>query len=210
MSHLDEQRGARRAIGIGVVGLLHAGLIWALTVGLAEKPVSVATIAVEALFIDVPQPREASPPPAVETPPPAVTPPAARPPVAAPPPRPASPQPATLSPPADAAPAAPAPAEPASKAIPLRSDPDRPNRKPPYPPSSKRLGEEGTVVLLLHVAASGDVDEARIDRSSGFAKLDEAAARQALKSWHFIPATRAGAPVAAWHRFTVTFRLTDD
>lgn len=205
MSYLDERRGARRAIGIGVVGLLHAGLIWALTVGLAEKPVDVATVAVEALFVDVPQPREANPPPVVETPPPAVTPPAA-------PPRPAKPRPAVLAPaPAPAiAPVAPAPAEAASRATPPRSDPDRPNRKPPYPPSSKRLGEEGTVVLLLHVAASGDVDEARIDRSSGFARLDEAAARQATTSWHFIPAIRAGAPVAAWHRFTVTFRLTDD
>ncbi len=210
MSYLDERRGAQRAIGIGVVGLLHAGLIWALTVGLAEKPVDVAAVAVKALFVDVPQPREANPRPAVETPPPAVTPPpAARPPVA-PPPRPASPQPTMTSPPADAAPAVRVPTEAASTAMPPRADPDRPNRKPPYPPSSKRLGEEGTVVLLLHVAASGEVDEARLDRSSGFAKLDEAAARQAMKSWHFIPATRAGAPVAAWHRFTVTFRLTDD
>lgn len=213
MSYLEERRGARRAVGIGVVGALHAGLIWALTVGLAEKPVDVATVAVKALFIDVPQPREAAPPPAVETPPPAVTPPPAPPPVrqspvAAPPPRPANPRPAMLSPPADVAPSA--PAEPVSTATPPRSDPDRPNRKPPYPPSSKRLGEEGTVVLLLHVAASGEVDEARVDESSGFTKLDEAAARQATRSWHFVPATRAGNPVAAWFRFAVTFRLTDD
>lgn len=204
MSYLEERRGARRAVGIGVVGALHAGLIWALTVGLAEKPVDVATVAVKALFIDVPQPREAAPPAVVETPPPAVKPPvkppsATRPPVAAPP-RPANPRPAMLSP----------PAEPASTATPPRSDPDRPNRKPPYPPSSKRLGEEGTVVLLLHVAASGEVDEARVDESSGFTKLDEAAARQATRSWHFVPATRAGVPVAAWFRFAVTFRLTDD
>ena len=75
---------------------------------------------------------------------------------------------------------------------------------------SRRLGEEGTVALLLHVTASGDVDEARIEKSSGYARLDKAAASETMKSWRFTPAMKGGSPIAVWHRYLVTFRLDEE
>mgnify|MGYP005812788851 CR=1 FL=1 len=86
-------------------------------------------------------------------------------------------------------------------------DPGHPNARPPYPEASRHLREEGTVLLLLHVTASGAVDEARIEKSSGFGRLDRAAQNEATKSWHFLPATRGGVSVATWHPYAVKFDL---
>ena len=72
---------------------------------------------------------------------------------------------------------------------------------------SKRLGEEGTVVLLLTVSGEGRVTEAKIDQSSGFERLDEAASKEAVRSWRFLPGTRNGKPETMQFRLKVTFSL---
>ncbi|MGE0383360.1 MAG: TonB family protein [Gammaproteobacteria bacterium] len=84
----------------------------------------------------------------------------------------------------------------------------RPNPQPDYPPISRRLGEQGSVILALLVEIDGHVAEARVDSSSGHARLDEAAVAHALKRWRFAPGTEDGVPVAAWHRVRVRFTLT--
>lgn len=67
---------------------------------------------------------------------------------------------------------------------------------PNYPPTSRRLGEEGTVVLRVELDEQGKVCAARVSSSSGFARLDDAALT-AMRTWHCNPAQRAGQPVRA-------------
>lgn len=70
---------------------------------------------------------------------------------------------------------------------------------PAYPPSSRKRGEEGTAVLLLSVA-KGKVQEVAVEKSSGFPRLDEAAAA-ALRRWLFSPS------LTGQVRVPVVFRL---
>ena len=100
-------------------------------------------------------------------------------------------------------------AAPRPRKTPPRSDPRHPLSQPEYPPTARRLGQEGTVVLLIYVQADGKVSDVKIQKSSGFDKLDEAALREAKRSWRFIPAKEGNTPVAEWGQFAVTFRLTD-
>jgi len=43
-----------------------------------------------------------------------------------------------------------------------------------YPDASKRANEEGSCILLMKVAASGQILDATVQTSSGFPRLDEA------------------------------------
>lgn len=67
---------------------------------------------------------------------------------------------------------------------------------PAYPPQSRRLGETGVVVLRVELSETGNVALARVDRSSGYSRLDEAALI-AVRTWRCTPATRNGHPVRA-------------
>lgn len=78
---------------------------------------------------------------------------------------------------------------------------------PPYPPLSRRLGEEGTVRLKLAVATDGKVESAIIEKSSGSQRLDEAARDWVAHHWRYHPATRDGKPVASQTQVNVVFNL---
>lgn len=80
------------------------------------------------------------------------------------------------------------------------------NPKPPYPPASRRLGEEGRVVLRVRVGADGLAEHVELRQSSGFARLDAAAA-EAVARWRFVPATRGAQAMAAWVLVPVVFNL---
>ena len=90
-----------------------------------------------------------------------------------------------------------------------KSDPRRPLSQPEYPPSSRRAGEAGTVILEIYVLENGRVGEARVKQSSGFPRLDEAAVREVKRSWRLVPGTENGKPAPMWGQFAVTFKLTD-
>lgn len=107
--------------------------------------------------------------------------------------------------------AAPAPAEVQSTAPPSGADKPNPsqtvsqpqfeaaylnNPRPAYPAMSRRLGEEGRVEVEVQVQADGLPSKVSLRRSSGYSRLDDAAL-EAIKRWKFIPAKRAGEPVAA-------------
>jgi periplasmic protein TonB len=87
-----------------------------------------------------------------------------------------------------------------------RIDSRRALSEPYYPPGEIRQGHEGTVVLSLHILADGRVGEVKLERSSGYPKLDESAVREA-KRWRFVPGTSDGTPLAMWKQVPVTFRL---
>lgn len=65
------------------------------------------------------------------------------------------------------------------------------NRPPPYPSDAAMRGEQGDVLVVIHVAASGLAAGADVAQSSGSASLDEAAIT-AVKKWHFHPAMKEG------------------
>lgn len=116
----------------------------------------------------------------------------------------------SVAPPPSAAPAppntpantAPAPAlqQPSSDADYLN------NPKPSYPAMSRRLGEQGNVVVHTLIGADGVPQKAEILRSSGFERLDRAALETALK-WRYVPGKRAGVPEAMWFKVPLRFVL---
>jgi len=67
---------------------------------------------------------------------------------------------------------------------------------PEYPAISRRMGEEGKLVLRVELDESGRIDDAKVINSSGYERLD-AAALTAVKSWQCNPSLRNGQPVRA-------------
>lgn len=88
-------------------------------------------------------------------------------------------------------------------------DPHHPLTQPPYPMASRRLAEEGAVLLDILVGADGHVRDAKVSRSSGFDRLDQTAVSEALQHWRLRPATRNGNAFEQWLTLKVVFRLTD-
>ncbi len=80
---------------------------------------------------------------------------------------------------------------------------------PAYPSDSKKLGEEGAVGLALYLNEAGRVQEARVETSSGFPRLDDAAVKHATRSWKFEPCTDDKKPIACWHKIKFRFQLKD-
>jgi protein TonB len=82
------------------------------------------------------------------------------------------------------------------------------NPKPPYPAASRRLAEEGTVMLSVHIMADGTVADVRLKQSSGYPRLDNAAIG-AIRKWRYIPAKQGNTPIPYWHTQAITFSLKD-
>jgi periplasmic protein TonB len=80
------------------------------------------------------------------------------------------------------------------------------NPAPRYPIAARRAGEQGTVMLKVLVSREGRSALVDIETSSGSARLDSAA-REAVKSWRFVPARRGAEPVESWVLVPVVFRL---
>ncbi len=82
------------------------------------------------------------------------------------------------------------------------------NPKPHYPYVARRRGYEGIVVLKVLVMEDGRVGEIRIEESSGFEILDEAAIKS-VRKWVFSPARRNGIPVSSWVKVPIRFELNE-
>ena len=93
------------------------------------------------------------------------------------------------------------------KLVPPGRDPSKQNLPPRYPVEAARRGEEGTVRLLVDIAASGVPETVAIQSSSGSASLDEAA-RAAVLTWHFTPAMRDGHPIGAEIPYVFNFCIS--
>jgi protein TonB len=116
-----------------------------------------------------------------------------------------------VPPPVDVGPApAPAPlamAAPPAPVIPPRFNADYLNNPAPaYPPISRRMGEEGKVVLRVHVNERGLPDEVQLKASSGSQRLD-ATALETVRQWKFVPARHGEKPVDAWVLVPIAFSL---
>jgi protein TonB len=80
------------------------------------------------------------------------------------------------------------------------------NPRPDYPPLSRRLGEEGKVLLKVRVSREGQPAAVDLEKSSNFARLDEAA-RAVVSHWRFVPAKRGDEAIDATVIVPIVFRL---
>ena len=218
-------------IALSVV-IFHIAALWALQSGLLQRAVEIIVPAeILSQFIEPPAPKIVPPPP---PPPPPATPVPVRQPVIqtkvpalAPPPQPVAiaditsspnapagvttpqpPAPPIAAPVAEAATPPPPPAPPAPPKVELpSSDADYlQNPRPAYPPISKRLGEQGKVLVRVLIGVDGNAQKAEIKQSSGFDRLDQAAINTVLR-WRYTPGKRAGVEEAMWFNVPINFVL---
>ncbi len=200
---------------MAAVVVFHIILGYALVNGLARKIVEVVKAPLETKIIE-----EVKPPPPDKPPPP-------------PPPKLAAPPPPYIPPPEIqiAAPPTQAPtitavtqvkptqpiAPPSRPAPPAPAKPREPVRvpavvdataceKPVYPAASVRANETGVVRLNFLIDVDGKILESKVERSSGFRRLDDAA-RIGLGLCKFKPATVDGKPERQWARIEYEWKL---
>ncbi|MFM7330865.1 MAG: energy transducer TonB [Brachymonas sp.] len=212
-----------------VVVLLHIGGLAALQSGLLVRAYElVVPVEMISQIIEPPKPETAPPPPAPSLPPPPA--PAVHKQITLPPaPQPLAindPTPVPNAPVVAAIPAAPLPpitapvaasnAPPAPPAAPPatapkielpRSDADYLNNPPPpYPPISRRMGEQGRVIVRVFVSEEGVPLRAEVRISSGFDRLDATAVATAMR-YRYRPGMRGGVPEAMAVSVPFDFKL---
>jgi protein TonB len=202
---------APRLIGIGLVILLHVVIVYALVTGLAQRAVDVIRTPIETRIIAESKPETPPPPPPpplqLTPPPPAFVPPPEIQ-IAKPPPPPKSTAITVVTPVKPVAPP-PAPA-PAPVAEPVRVQPHIDagrSQQPEYPPTSRRMGEQGSVVLQVLVDTDGRVIDAKLLQSSGYDRLDQAALDGVKSDYRFVPGTVDGKPQQMWYTFKFNWKL---
>jgi protein TonB len=186
----------RRAISLGLVGLLHVALIYAVVSGLALRIVKHVPPVLEATIVEPSTPEQKD--------------------VTVPKPQMAQPEEATVpppdfqiqtdtNPPMQAAPAQQTPASPPASAT--ATGVGSTHTTPPYPEQERRQGVEGTVTLHLSITAEGTVSNAAVVKSSGNADLDSTAVAWVIAHWKYKPALADGQPVASAADANVVYDL---
>ena len=80
------------------------------------------------------------------------------------------------------------------------------NPAPSYPTLSRRMREQGRVLLRVRVNAAGDPEEVEVSASSGSERLDRAAI-DAVRRWRFVPARLGAEAIAGYAMVPVLFKL---
>lgn len=80
------------------------------------------------------------------------------------------------------------------------------NPAPSYPRLSRRMGEEGRVLLKVLVSAEGAANSVTIEKSSGSARLDQSAL-DSVKRWRFVPARKGSQALSAYVLVPINFSL---
>ena len=105
-----------------------------------------------------------------------------------------------------APPAPPAPPSPPAVQLPSSNADYLQNPKPAYPPLSRRLGEQGKVVVRVLIGANGQPQKSELRQSSGFDRLDQAALSTVMK-WRYVPGKRGGVAEDMWFSVPINFVL---
>ncbi|MDZ7918581.1 energy transducer TonB [Rhodoferax sp.] len=217
-------------IVISVIAL-HVAVLWAMQTGLLRRvaeAVVPAEILVEIMAPPAPPAPKPKPQPQpkvqVKAPTPKPVAPTPTPPVAQPAPTPLAIAPSATAPaPSAAAPTAVAGATTSANSGSTSNAPVAPpappkvempssdaaylnNPKPQYPALSKRLHEQGKVVVRALIGTDGQASQASVKTSSGFERLDQAAVNTVLK-WRYVPGKRGGVPEAMWFDVPVNWVL---
>jgi protein TonB len=195
------QGGIGRVVSIGLVGAIHAAVIYALATGLAAQvtskiiqEVQVAVVKEKPPDIKPPPP----PPPEFKVPPPDYV----------PPPEISIAAPAQTSAITNVQKVAKvAPPPPVVTLTPPKAVGSTHNCETYYPPLSRRLSEQGKVLLKYDIDTQGNISNARVAKSSGYSRLDQAATQCVNSRWRSTPAMRGNTPVAATLEAYVVFQL---
>jgi periplasmic protein TonB len=200
---------AKRFATFAPIVLLHVGFIYALQNGMAQRVAKLPT-AVFATLIQSETARPAPPPaPLKSLSPPKLTVPAITPAIV--------PDIAITNSTASTAPAressTAAPTAPTQSAVAAPSQPKTISTveylqapQPEYPSMSRRMGEQGKVLLRILVNEKGRAEHIDIQRSSGFPRLDEAA-RAAASRALFKPYVEDGKAMAVYVVVPIGFQL---
>lgn len=217
---------SRNVVIAGSVVVFHVAALWALQQGLIQRAIEII-VPVEMLSQIIEPPKPTPPPP----PPPAPPVPVKQPviklktPALPPPPQPqaiADPTPAPNAPTGVTTPPAPLPPIEAPVAVTPAPPPPPPappkvelpssdaaylqNPTPTYPQISKRLNEQGKVVVRVLINASGVPERTEIKRSSGFDRLDRAAVDYVMKC-RYVAGKVNGVAQAMWYDAPVNYQL---
>ncbi len=98
------------------------------------------------------------------------------------------------------------PAPPAEGFVAATTLPGNSNQPPIYSPAAIAHGEQGSVLLSIHVLGNGLTDFVSVTQSSGYQVLDQAAVDAAMH-WRFQPARMAGKPVVMVIPYWINFNL---
>jgi protein TonB len=80
------------------------------------------------------------------------------------------------------------------------------NPPPAYPSLSRRMKEQGRVILRVLVNVAGEAQDVEVRMSSGSERLDRAA-MDAVRRWRFAPARRGAETIAAYALVPIVFQL---
>ena len=210
-------------LGAGCAVAVHLLAAWLLLGQAPAAPVEMPRI-LQVSLISAPVQTQ---PPAAQPPPPTATPPAPKPPQSqrrpAPkaavvkqavrnpvPVEPNQPVPPAIAPSTLAAP----PTAPATAATPPVETVTEPrfdaaylnNPTPAYPSLSRRLREQGRVLMRVYVDPQGAPAQVELRQSSGYPRLDSAA-EAAVRRWRFVPARQGSDAIGAWVLVPISFSL---
>lgn len=208
MANIYSAGASRRTIVFAAIIVLHFGFYLALKAGLVRAGMQLVQ---DLSIMDLPPPppppedmEEPPPPPPVDVPPPLVPPPLID--------LPAFEGPSSaITARVEAAPQR----APTSAARPVQITPPRIKAKGDrisaainacYPSASRRLSEEGRVVVTITIDAIGKAGAMSVSQSSGFARLD-GAAECVIRRLPFEPGKRDGQPVEAQATLPIVFKL---
>jgi len=216
-------------MGFGLVLALHLVLGWALLTGLAQRMIEVIKAPIETKIIEEvkppppPPPENLPPPPKFAPPPPSFVPPPEvnvnPPPVVAPtittvttPPPPA---PVRIEPPPAPVVVAAPPAPPPPPAAPVRVEPKidfNVCSKPEYSSAARRAEAQGTVIVVYTMDTSGNISDAKIEKSAGPSREHKTLDRltlEAVLACKGRPGSVDGKPETLTARITYAWKLTE-
>ena len=208
MTYKSRKTATQQLSALGFVVALHVVGVYFVASGLAREAVEQIVGPIETKIIEEAKPKQEElppPPPKLQTPPPYVPPPDLDIAMEAPPP-----STNTTAIAAVTNKPAPPPPPPVPDAEPKLDPKWRGNKIPDsaYPPASVRLCEQGDAVLTFLVQADGRIGEVRLDKSTGFQRIDEFGTQYIQKNWRFLPGTKDGKPIASWKTMRIVFKIT--
>lgn len=200
-----------RLPGIAVAVTMHAAVVIAL---FSYAPARQTLAELAPIMVSLMQPQKTEPPQELPKPKPVVKQAVKKP---EPKPQPlltiseTAPAPSAIVPPPPAPPQALEPiaarTEPVAAVIPPQFNADYLNNPAPqYPPLSRRLGEEGRVMLRVFVDERGLPSRVELRSSSGHERLDKVALAT-VTHWKFVPARRGEQAISAWVLVPISFSL---
>ena len=196
------ENAGSRGVSLAVVAAIHVGLGFALIAGLKSGMLDKLPDELKAEVVqpkDVAKPPPPPPPDLAKPPPPFVPPPEINITTDAAPTNTITTHSTTPTPPPP-----PQPPQPAATQLTAIT---RTHTLPPYPDLSRKLNEQGSVVLEVTIDTSGNCTDATVQTSSGSQRLDDAAVAWVKAKWRWNPPTQNGQPSSARTLVKVTFNL---